>query len=111
MGTRAAAEAGLDTDELLKVLAGFRAGDFSARLPEHWTGVAGRIADSLNDVIARNERFSHERARLEQGGGKEGRISQRISALGSARASAPATHSVNDLVDDLVRTPQRSARA
>jgi HAMP domain-containing protein/signal transduction histidine kinase/CheY-like chemotaxis protein len=110
MATRAAAEADLDTDELLKVLAGFRAGDFSVRLPEHWTGVAGRIADSLNDVIARNERFSHELARLEQVVGKEGRISQRISAGGAAGGWARSIHSVNDLVENLVRPTSEMAR-
>jgi signal transduction histidine kinase/CheY-like chemotaxis protein/HAMP domain-containing protein len=110
MATRAAAEADLDTDELLKVLAAFRAGDFSVRLPEHWTGVGGKIADSLNDVIARNERFSHELTRLEQVVGKEGRISQRISAGGAAGGWARSIHSVNDLVENLVRPTSEMAR-
>src|SRR5215472_13018492 len=50
MVTRAAGSRELDTEVLLQTLAAFKAGDFSARLPETWTGVAGKIADSLNDV-------------------------------------------------------------
>src|SRR5499427_1308540 len=110
MVTRAAATADLDTDALLSTLAAFRAGDFSARLPEHWTGVAGKVADSLNDVIARNQRLSHELARLRQVVGKEGRINQRISAGGADGGWAESIHSVNDLVEDLVRPTSETAR-
>ncbi|HXM58394.1 MAG TPA: hybrid sensor histidine kinase/response regulator, partial [Candidatus Dormibacteraeota bacterium] len=110
MATRAAAVADLDTDALLGVLAAFKAGDFSARLPQHWTGVAGKIADSLNDVIARNERFSQELGRLRQVVGKEGRINQRISAGGNDGGWADAIHSVNDLVEDLTRPTNETAR-
>ncbi|HEY4028541.1 MAG TPA: HAMP domain-containing protein, partial [Candidatus Dormibacteraeota bacterium] len=110
MATRAAAEAGLDTDALLQTLAAFRAGDFTARLPEHWTGVAGKIADSLNDVIARNQHLTQELARLRQVVGKEGRINQRVSSGGTAGGWAESIHSVNDLVEDLVRPTSETAR-
>src|SRR6266545_8220008 len=110
MATRAAAAADLDTDALLSTLAAFRAGDFSARLPEHWTGVAGKIADSINDVIARNQRFSDELARLREVVGKEGRINQRISTGGAGGGWAESVHSVNDLVEDLVRPTSETAR-
>jgi len=36
----------------------FKRGDFSARLPEDWTGVPGKIADTFNTVIENNERLS-----------------------------------------------------
>src|SRR5215469_10574670 len=110
MATRAAATAELDTDALLSTLAAFRAGDFSARLPEHWTGVAGKVADALNDVIARNQRLSDELARLRQVVGKEGRTTQRISIGGSGGGWAASVHSVNDLVEDLVRPTSETAR-
>ncbi|HKB40702.1 MAG TPA: hypothetical protein VKD72_30030, partial [Gemmataceae bacterium] len=103
MVTRAAASQGLDTDLLLQTLAAFKAGDFTARLPETWTGVAARIADSLNDVIAKNERFSQELLRLRQVVGKEGRINQRIFTGGADGGWAASIHCVNDLVEDLVR--------
>src|SRR5215468_4114688 len=110
MATRAAPVADLDTDALLSALAAFRAGDFSVRLPEHWTGVSGKIADSLNDVIARNQRLSHELARLRQVVGKEGRINQRISTGGADGGWAESVHSVNDLIEDLVRPTSETAR-
>ena len=36
---------------LLKTLVAFKNGDFSVRLPGEWTGEAGKIADTLNDII------------------------------------------------------------
>jgi len=110
MVTRAATSNELDTDLLLQTLARFKAGDFSARLPENWTGAAGKIADSLNDIIAKNERFSRELLRLRQVVGKEGRIHQRISTGGSDGGWAASIHSVNDLVEDLVRPTSETAR-
>src|SRR5438270_12591804 len=69
----------LDTRALLLALRAFKRGDFSARLPEDWTGVAGKVADSLNDVIALNQRMARELDRIARVVGKEGRITQRAS--------------------------------
>ena len=44
-----------EADALLNVLAEVKAGDFSSRMPLGWTGVAGKVADWLNEVIAANE--------------------------------------------------------
>ncbi len=41
----------LNTKLLLKALVAFKKGDFSVRLPGEWTGEAGKIADTLNDII------------------------------------------------------------
>jgi len=41
----------IDPNVLLNVLAQVKGGDFSARMPLEWTGVSGRVADGLNDVI------------------------------------------------------------
>ena len=109
MATRAAITADLDTDVLLQVLAAFKAGDFSARMPENWTGVPGKIADALNDVIAKNQRFSEEVTRLRQVVGQEGRISHRISTGGTLGGWASCIHSVNDLVEDLLRPTAETA--
>jgi signal transduction histidine kinase/HAMP domain-containing protein/ActR/RegA family two-component response regulator len=90
----------VDVNMLLGVLGKFKAGDFSARLPLDWTGVAGKIADGLNDVITYNEALETELARVSQVVGKDGRFSQRVSLGG--RWSGPV-QSVNSLIDDLVR--------
>src|SRR6266700_932637 len=110
MATRAATADELDTDLLLQTLVAFKAGDFSARLPGNWTGVPGKVADALNEVIARNERFSLELQRLRQVVGREGRINHRISPGGSEGGWASSINSVNDLVDDLVRPTSETAR-
>src|SRR2546430_15358071 len=96
MATRAAAAEELDTDLLLQTLVAFRAGDFSARMPETGTGVPGKIAEVLNEVIARNERLSKELARLRRGVGKEGRLPQRLPPDGSRGGGASSIPSGND---------------
>jgi len=110
MATTASASGGLDTAVLLRVLGAFKAGDFSARMPEGGTGVSGKIADGLNEVIARNQHFSAELARLREVVGREGRMDQRIPLAGVRGGWAGAVHSVNDLVDDLVRPTSETAR-
>ena len=68
-----------DTSQLLSALMAFKRGDFSARLPEDWTGVPGKIADTFNTVIESNERMTRELERIVHVVGKEGRITQRAS--------------------------------
>ena len=60
----------------------FKRGDFSARLPEDWTGVPGKIADTFNAVIETNQRMARELERIGRVVGKEGRITQRASPRG-----------------------------
>jgi hypothetical protein len=72
-------ETDFDTGQLLAALMAFKRGDFSARLPEHWTGVPGKIADTFNAVIKTNERMTRELERIGHVVGKEGRITQRAS--------------------------------
>ena len=68
-----------DTGQLLSALMAFKRGDFSARLPEDWTGVPGKIADTFNAVIEANQRMTRELERIGRVVGKEGRIAQRAS--------------------------------
>lgn len=58
----------VDPKVLLSVLAQVKFGDFTARMPLEWTGVAGKVADGLNDVIIANQALEAELAR-ERGGG------------------------------------------
>ena len=43
----------LNEKQLLAVLTAFSQGDFSPRLPLDWTGVPGKIADMLNEILGR----------------------------------------------------------
>jgi HAMP domain-containing protein/signal transduction histidine kinase len=100
----------LDSKQLLAALTALKRGDFSAQLPDDWTGIAGKVADTFNDVIRINQRLTQELARIGRVVGKEGRIRQRAS-LGEASGSwADAMRSVNNLIEDLVHPTSEMAR-
>jgi HAMP domain-containing protein/CheY-like chemotaxis protein/signal transduction histidine kinase len=100
----------LDTKQLLKTLAAVKKGDFSVRMPIEQTGIAGKIADTLNDIIERNQMMAAELERISTVVGKEGKISQRAT-LGSAGGSwAACVDSVNTLITDLVQPTAETAR-
>jgi hypothetical protein len=63
-GTRFNGESQFELKQLLSALTAFKRGDFSVRLPADWTGLAGKVADTFNDVIAVNERMSRELERI-----------------------------------------------
>ena len=70
----------VDTTEdavLLGVLTQVKAGDFTARMPLGLTGMAGKIADGLNDVIIANLTLAEELARISREvGDRAARISR-----------------------------------
>src|SRR6476469_1368109 len=100
----------LDQKRLLKVLADYRRGDFSARMPADRTGLAGKVCDALNDAIERNEKLVRELERLSHVVGKAGNIKQRASLPGAEGAWASAVESLNALVSDLVQPTTEVAR-
>src|SRR5256886_211250 len=99
-----------DTGHLLSALMAFKRGDFSARLPEDWTGVPGKIADTFNTVIETNERMTRELERIGRVVGKEGRITQRVSIGEVTNSWADAIGSINNLIGDLVQPTSEMAR-
>jgi HAMP domain-containing protein/signal transduction histidine kinase len=101
---------GVDSRQLLTALVAFKRGDFSARLPDDWTGVAGKIADTFNDVIRSNEQMTQELERIVRVVGKEGRITQRASLSNVGECWADAIGCVNVLIEDLVRPTSEMAR-
>jgi HAMP domain-containing protein/CheY-like chemotaxis protein/signal transduction histidine kinase len=100
----------LDQKQLLAALSAFKRGDFSVRLPDDWTGLAGKIADTFNDVIGMNQRLARELDRIGQVVGKEGRISQRASLGDVSDCWGEAIGSVNGLIGDLVHPTSEMAR-
>src|SRR5947208_1961219 len=100
----------IDNKRLLAALTAFKRGDFSVRLPDGWTGVAGKIADTFNDIIRTNERMTQELERIGREVGKKGRIAQRASLSQVSDSWARAIGSVNDLIGDLVRPTSEMAR-
>src|SRR5688572_31269384 len=49
-----------ELSELLRVLQAVRDGDFSVRLPGDWTGLEGKIADTVNEIVKSNARMASE---------------------------------------------------
>ncbi|OYD93881.1 hybrid sensor histidine kinase/response regulator [Nostoc sp. 'Peltigera membranacea cyanobiont' 210A] len=100
----------LDLNQLLRTLNAVKQGDFSARMPIDHTGVAGKIADTLNDIIDQNERMAAELQRIGNVVGKEGKIADRAS-LGDVRGSwSDCVISVNTLITDLVQPTAETTR-
>src|SRR6267143_5820953 len=92
----------LDSRLLLRVLTDFRKGDFTARLPVDSTGVAGKIYDTINEIIDLNARLTKELERISTVVGKEGKIRHRTSIPGATGGWADCIDSVNGLVGDLI---------
>ncbi|MCW5316194.1 HAMP domain-containing protein [Nostoc sp. KVJ3] len=100
----------LDLNQLLRTLNAVKQGDFSARMPIDHTGVAGKIADTLNDIIDQNQRMAAELQRIGNVVGKEGKIADRAS-LGDVRGSwSDCVTSVNTLITDLVQPTAETTR-
>jgi hypothetical protein len=99
----------IDARVALNVLTAVKRGDFAARMPSNWTGNAGKVASSMNDIIESNQRLEREIRRLSKRVGKEGQVKR--AGLGDAGGVWASTlDAVNDLIEDLVR-PDGGCRA
>jgi HAMP domain-containing protein len=100
----------LDAPALLNALIALKKGDSSVRLPRDWTGLAGKVADTFNEVAELNERMTRELERLGRAVGKEGKLTQR-AALGDVTGFwRDSIDSVNELITDLVHPTSETAR-
>ncbi|MDQ3958722.1 MAG: HAMP domain-containing protein, partial [Pseudomonadota bacterium] len=94
----------------LTALTALKRGDASARLPLEWTGLAGKVAETFNDVVDLNARMAEELERLSRVVGKEGKLKQRAT-LGDVKGFwHDAMESINSLIDDLVHPTSEVAR-
>ncbi len=100
-----------DLHALLHALQAVRVGDFSVRLPGERTGLAGKIADSFNEIVAANQRMAREIERVGQVVGREGRTRQRVRFGLASGAWEEMESAVNALIDDLVWPTTEVTRA
>src|SRR5271167_323973 len=100
-----------DLSIILASLQTMRDGDFSVRLPGNWTGLAGKIADTFNDIVTANQQMAKELKRVGQVVGKEGRTRERMRFHLPKAAWGEMEVSVNTLVDDLLRPTTEVTRA
>ncbi|HEX5459601.1 MAG TPA: HAMP domain-containing protein, partial [Steroidobacteraceae bacterium] len=101
----------LDLREILRALQSVRDGDFSVRLPGDKAGLAGKVADTFNEIVSSNERLASE---LEHAGrivGKEGRTRHRVGLDRRSGSWGAMEGSVNTLIEDLLWPTTEVTRA
>jgi len=99
-----------DANVLLKTLIAFRRGNFNARMPVDRTGMEGKIADALNEILDLNQQMVSEFERISRVVGKEGKITHRASMGSASGAWAQCVDAVNSLIGDLVQPSTEVAR-
>ena len=100
-----------DTVEVLQALVSLKNGDFSVRLPLEWTGLAGKVADTFNEVADLLESSSGELNRIRQVVGEEGRLTERMAPPGDVPGAwGKRVNAVNSLIERLVHPTNESAR-
>src|SRR5215469_15553852 len=77
--------------------------DFTVRLPGTWVGLAGKVADTFNEIVAANQHMAQELKRLGHVVGKQGMTRERTRFHESRGAWGEMETSVNTLVEDLLR--------
>jgi HAMP domain-containing protein/signal transduction histidine kinase/CheY-like chemotaxis protein len=100
----------LDVKVLLATLRALKKGDLSVRMPSDWTGLAGKVADTLNDIIDTNEQVVAELTTVSRVVGRDGHLDRRATVPSVAGEWATIVKSVNTLIDDLVRPTTEMAR-
>jgi CheY-like chemotaxis protein/HAMP domain-containing protein/signal transduction histidine kinase len=96
------ADHGDELDDLLGALQIMRTGDFSVRLPGNRIGMAGKIADTFNEIAAANQRMAQQLERVGQLVGRDGKTSHRVRFGLSDGLWGEMENSVNTLIDDLL---------
>src|SRR5262249_9797674 len=86
-------------------------GDFSVRLPSDRIGIAGKIADTFNEIVAANQRMAQQLDRVGAAVGREGKTRNRVKFGLTRGAWAEMETSVNTLIDDLLWPTTEVTRA
>src|SRR3954452_15519938 len=100
-----------DLSIVLAALRTMRDGDFSVRLPGTWIGMAGKIADTFNEIVDANQQMAQELKRVGKVVGKQGRTRERARFHESRGAWGEMEVSINTLVEDLLRPTTEVTRA
>ena len=100
-----------DLHNFLHALQAVRVGDFSVRMAGDHVGLAGKIADTFNEIVAANQRMARQLERVGQVVGKEGKTRQRVRFGLTSGAWGEMEGSVNNLIDDLLWPTTEVTRA
>ena len=91
-----------DLNPLLEALQAMRVGDFSVRLQGNQTGLAGKVADTFNEIVAGNQRMAEQLELVGQVVGREGKTRKRVKFGLLHGAWGGMEASINTLIDDLL---------
>ena len=92
----------LDPHDLLSVLTEVKKGNLGVRLPIDKEGLAGKICDTLNDIIEQNERMFSEFGKAAHVIGKQGKLDHRLETPNASGAWTDGIESLNTMISDLV---------
>src|SRR5262245_54382256 len=99
-----------DAEQVLAALMTIKKGDFSIRLPVDWTGIAGKVADTFNEVAELMSNSTEELNRVSRVVGKEGRIQERMTVGHVTGGWSERVNSVNNLIESLAQPIRETAR-
>jgi HAMP domain-containing protein len=102
--------ADLDAAQVLSALMSIKKGDFTIRLPVGWTGIAGKVADTFNEVAELMSNSTEELSRVSHVVGKEGRIQERMTVGHVTGGWSERVNSVNNLIESLAQPIRETAR-
>ena len=102
-GAPRAADPDVDSAELLRALMAVRNGDFSVRLASDRSGIAGKIADTFNEIVSAKQSLAMELERVGDVVGKRGQTRHRVQCERRSGAWGAMETSVNGLIDDLLQ--------
>lgn len=100
----------IDVGQLLNALIAFKKGDFSYRLPYDQTGVAGKVADTFNEIMDMQHNVVNELQNVAKVVGKEGKLSRRFNHHNSSGSWEVMGDSLNSLITDLTQPTSEMVR-
>ncbi len=100
----------VDTRELLNALMALKKGDFSYRMPYNHTGIAGKVADTFNEIMEMQESLVTEVQTVARVVGKEGKLSRRFIHKNTGGSYETVIESLNGLVIDLIQPTSEMVR-
>jgi hypothetical protein len=95
---------------LLDALVGVREGDFGTRLPHDWTGIDGKIADTVNEIAFIHEKFARAVEEVAFAVGTDGRLGERMELDRTDGAWGVKLNAINSMIDNLVQPVREVGR-
>ncbi len=86
---------------MLQALIAIKRGDFSVRLPQEWTGLSGKFAVTVNELIDQLSAFTTEVTRVAREVGTEGKLGGQAKVKDVSGTWKDLTDSVNKMAENL----------